>query len=100
MIKVNVLIKDNLIKEIRIKGHADYETYGKDIVCASVSTLATTTINDILAIDDKAIKFDAKEGNITIINNDSELADKLLNVLLNSLKELASDYPKNIKIGG
>ena len=28
---------------------------------------------------------------------DNEVVEKLLNVMLNMLKELASDYPKNIK---
>ena len=100
MIKVSIKNKNNLIKEIKIIGHADYDEYGKDIVCASVSSLATTTINDILVLDKEAISYKVKDGNISITNNDSELADKLLNVLINSLKELANDYPKNIKIGG
>ena len=30
----------------------------------------------------------------------NEVADKLLNNMLNMLKELELDYPKNIKIGG
>ena len=40
MIKVN--IKNNIIE---VKGHADYDKSGKDIVCASVSTLIISTIN-------------------------------------------------------
>jgi uncharacterized protein YsxB (DUF464 family) len=33
---IEVLITDN---SIVIKGHADYDEYGKDIICASVSTI-------------------------------------------------------------
>ncbi len=33
---ISILISDNTIK---IEGHADYDEYGKDIVCASVSTI-------------------------------------------------------------
>ncbi len=33
---IKVLIKEN---SIRIKGHANYSEYGKDIVCASVVVL-------------------------------------------------------------
>ena len=100
MIKVSYIIKDNLIKEVKIKGHANYDEFGKDIVCASVSSIITTTINDILTIDKKAISYDDKEGNVSIINNNNEIASKLLQVMINTLKELEQDYPKNIKIGG
>lgn len=33
---IEVLITDN---SIVIKGHANYDEYGKDIICASVSTI-------------------------------------------------------------
>ena len=63
--------------------------------------MATTTINNILTLDNKAITYDTNEGNLSItVNSDNEVADKLLNNMLNMLKELELDYPKNIKIGG
>ena len=86
MIKVSI-IKDNLIKEVKISGHADFADYGKDIVCSAVSSIATTTINNIIALDNKAITY-------------SEMASKLLNNMIMMLEDLAKDYPKNIKIGG
>lgn len=101
MIKVNYVVSNNLIKSVSIKGHAFYDTYGKDIVCAAVSSIVTTTINDILALSEDKIKYDTQDGNVLItVVSDNEVVEKLLNVMLNMLKELASDYPKNIKIGG
>ena len=99
MIKVSIN-KDNLIKEVKISGHADFADYGKDIVCSAVSSIATTTINNIIALDNKAITYSANEGDILITNNDSEMASKLLNNMITMLEDLAKDYPKNIKIGG
>ena len=101
MIKVNCVVSNGLIERLSIKGHADYDTLGKDIVCAAVSSIVTTTINNIIALEENTIKYDTKEGNvcITVLRN-SDVTNKLLNVLINMLKELASDYPKNIKIGG
>ena len=99
MIKVSI-IKDNLIKEIKISGHANFANYGKDIVCSAVSSIATTTINNIIALDNKAITYSADEGDILITNNDSEMASKLLSNMIMMLEDLAKDYPKNIKIGG
>ena len=99
MIKVSI-IKDNLIKEVKISGHANFADYGKDIVCSAVSSIATTTINNIIALDNKAITYSADEGDILITNNDSEMASKLLSNMIMMLEDLAKDYPKNIKIGG
>ena len=99
MIKVNYK-KDKRIKEIKISGHANFADYGKDIVCAAVSTMVTTTINNILAIDNDAIKYVDSDGYILISNEDNEIADKLLNNMLDMLNDLAKDYPNNIKIGG
>ena len=37
---IDIKIKETgELKGIHIKGHADYDEYGKDIVCASVSTI-------------------------------------------------------------
>ena len=101
MIKVNCVVSNGLIERLSIKGHADYDTLGKDIVCAAVSSIVTTTINSILALTEDGIKYDTQDGNVSItVVSDSQVVQKLLNVMLNMLKELASDYPKNIKIGG
>ena len=51
MIKVNCVVSNGLIERLSIKGHADYDTLGKDIVCAAVSSIVTTTINNIIALE-------------------------------------------------
>ena len=99
MIKISYK-KDKIIKEIKVSGHANFATFGKDIVCAAVSSIVTTTINNILTLDDKAIEYVDKDGYILISNKDSELASKLLSTMLDMLSDLQNDYPKNIKIGG
>ena len=100
MIKINVERKNNIIKSVEVKGHADYADFGKDIVCSAVSSIVTTTINDILTLDKNAIKYITDDGNVTITNLDNEIANKLLNTMLNTLSDLATSYPKNIRIGG
>ena len=99
MVKVSI-IKDNLIKEVKISGHANFDIYGKDIVCSAISSIVTTTINNIITLDENAIKYSANDGDILITNNDSEMASKLLSNMIMMLEDLAKDYPKNIKIGG
>lgn len=98
MIKVNVKRNNNFIKEINITGHAKYDEYGKDIVCAGVSTALTTTVNACLIFDENSIDF--TEGNkFKLVNlKEDEITNKLLENLFNVLTDVESNYSKNIKI--
>ena len=85
--------------KIEIKGHADYDDLGKDIVCASVSSIVTTTINGIISIDEDSIEYSEKEGYISIkLLKDKDVVNKLIFNMIDLLKQLESSYPKNIKI--
>ena len=99
MIKVNIIKKDNKYSSITINGHAMYDDFGKDIVCSAVSSIVTTSINSIIALDKDGLKYNADSGNVSIteIKDDINI-NKLLDVLCNMLSELANDYPLNIKI--
>jgi len=100
MIKVSVESNKSHISKISILGHADYEEYGKDIVCSSVSSIVTTTVNGIYEIDNTYLNVEAKEdGNmiITILKED-KICDKLINNMLSLLSELEESYPENIKV--
>jgi len=91
---IKVVKKENIIE---ITGHSNYDIVGKDIVCSAVSSIVTTTINGIISIDEKAISYSYKNDKMTITNNKKdEITDKLLNNMIDLLKSLAKDYPKNI----
>ena len=94
MIKV---IKKNEV--IEISGHANYDEFGKDIVCASVSSVVMTTVNSIMSIDDSSISY-VDDGDKIIIKklNDNDIVDKLLNTMILILKDLEKQYKKNIKV--
>ena len=94
MIKINIT-KD----EITIKGHSGYSESGSDIVCASVSSIAITTVNALLSIDEDCIIYEEKDGYLNIkIKKHDEVIDKLINNMINLLKELQTQYKKNIEI--
>ena len=98
MIKVNVKYNNNKVYELVIKGHAGYDVHGKDIVCAAVSSMAITTINNIIALDD-SIDYEEKSGLLIIrVIRDTEVNNKLLDNLVRMLTELKEQYPKNIEI--
>ena len=99
MIKVNVISNKNHIDKINILGHADYEEYGKDIVCSSVSSIVTTTVNGIIDIDKEYLTVDeVKDGMIITILKKDNICDKLIKNMLSLLKELEESYPENIKV--
>lgn len=84
---------------IVVKGHAGYEEAGKDIVCASVSSIVTTTVNGIISLNPNTIDYDSSEGLVKIdILKDDETTKKLIDNMTNMLEELSQDYPKNIKV--
>ena len=96
MIKVSVESKKQ-IQKIKILGHADYEEYGKDIVCSSVSSIVTTTVNGIFEINSKYLEVEeVKDGMILTILMEDKICDKLIQNMLSLLSELSESYPENI----
>ena len=94
MIKVEVT-KDT----ISINGHAMYDDYGKDIVCAAVSSIIMTSVESIASFDEKSIDVNESTDKLIItINKHDMITDKLINTMINLLQEVAKKYPKNIKI--
>lgn len=93
---IKIIKKGN---EIKVFGHADYKEYGKDIVCASVSSIIYTTVNGIMNLDNKAISFNDDNDTliIKILKNDDNTL-KLIDNMFLLIKELAKDYPDNILI--
>lgn len=88
-----------LSNQIIIEGHAMYEDYGKDIVCAAVSSIIITTVNACLSIDKEAIVYNQEKDRFTItIKKQDPIIDKLIQNMINLLTELEQDYPKNIRI--
>lgn len=92
---IKIQISDN---KITITGHANFDDYGKDIVCAAVSATVITTVNGILSIDKESLF--VKEGKtltIEILKN-NEITNKLISNMINLLEELKNDYKDNIDI--
>ena len=98
MISVNVKRDNDIITEIKIRGHAKYDEYGKDIVCSGVSSALITTVNAILSFDKDAIYYE--DGNNFYLKNikKDEITNKLLDNLINILNEVESKYKENIKV--
>lgn len=99
MIKIKVNYDDNYVINFRVKGHANYDDYGKDIVCSSVSSIVITSINLALKLDNASVKVSTSDGLIdaVIIKRNKVINEVFIN-MIDMLKELEKDYSKNIKI--
>ena len=86
-------------KSIEINGHAKYAAHGKDIVCAAVSSIATTSVNAILKFDEKSISYKEDDGYLKIdILKETKDTKILIENMIELLEELEKQYKKNIKI--
>ena len=88
----------------KMSGHAGAGEYGRDIVCAAVSSaayLTANTLTDCFAVD---CSVTAEDGNmeLTVIQgqDDAKLitSDALIKGLREHLRQLKDQYPKNISI--
>jgi len=84
---------------ITVSGHSGYSQYGSDIVCASVSSIINTIVNSCMSIDKSAISYQDDGSVVTITKiNDNENVDKILNTMIEILKDLERQYKENIKV--
>ena len=94
------MIKVSMSKDvITIKGHSGYSEEGSDIVCASISSIAITTVNSLLRIDEDCIEYQENDGYLNIkVKKHNEIIDKLIENMIDLFKELENDYKKYIEI--
>ena len=99
MIKVNIVKENSNYTKISILGHAMYDDYGKDIVCSAASSIATTTINGILTLDEGSLSYQVNKEGLIIENiSTDEITQKLLGNMVNLLEQLEEQYPTNIEV--
>lgn len=105
MIKIQVYLKQNRFKKIKITGHADFEKKEQAIACAGVTAIVTgmgNAIEQILQKKQNQVKILIKEGySEFIISFDAEhqkTTQILLQILYFQLLTIAQQYPKHINL--
>lgn len=99
MLVIEIEYKNNKYSRIKLIGHTNYEEKGKDIVCSSASSIVITTVNAILKFDKNYLNLEKQQDLLLIkINNNDQISDKLIMNMIDMLKELSINYPKNIMI--
>ncbi|WZL71570.1 ribosomal-processing cysteine protease Prp [Clostridiaceae bacterium 35-E11] len=105
MIKIHIYrdTRKNITKYI-IQGHANAAKYGEDIVCASVSILAQTTIlalHELLSID---VIYEMKDGwlscelPVDLSDDVREKANLILDAMLIGIRGTQGMYEKYIEL--
>lgn len=99
MIKIKIDYNGDFIKRVKISGHANYDEHGKDIVCASVSSISITSINLAMKYNASSVSVRQDEG---LIDVNILIEDEVINLIFSNLKdmleELSKDYKKYVKI--
>lgn len=99
MIKIRFFKNESNFTGFEVAGHAMYDEYGKDIICAFVSSACLMTANTITEV--MHIKADAlsRDGYMKLQLNDSyQTAQDVLGGLVFHMTELEKEYPKNVKV--
>ena len=98
MISVNVSFIGSDLQKLTVSGHANYDQYGKDIVCAGVSAVVTGGINALESelANIKIVNEDNKLG--VLVVNSNEKIQTILKTILIQLETIEASYKKYIKI--
>lgn len=92
---IKVVKQDNIIT---ISGHANSAEYGKDIVCASVSSIVYTTINALKKIKEDSLEVEDNSKMTIKILVEDEITNLLIENMVELLKQIEEDYPKNLNV--
>lgn len=105
MTEIEILRKSGRIISYKAVGHAEYDEYGSDIVCAALSTALQFPLAGFQDVLEIYPRFEiSSEGLLSVELADMDLKGKEreINTLLESMlvivKQLSKDYPKNIKL--
>ena len=104
MIRIEIYRKNSDIFKFTISGHANYAKFGEDIVCSSVTTSATQTLNALLELLNLNPEYEYKEGFISCNLEDTDLKGKMVevNILLEAmykmLEAISNEYSKQVKL--
>ena len=105
MTEIEILRKNGRIISYKAVGHAEYDEYGSDIVCAALSTALQFPLAGFQDVLEIYPRFEiSSEGLLSVELADMDLKGKerevntLLESMLVIVKQLSRDYPKNIKL--
>ncbi|MDO4940760.1 MAG: ribosomal-processing cysteine protease Prp [Erysipelotrichaceae bacterium] len=98
MIKVIYEVKNDQYISLSVKGHANSDEYGKDLICASVSSIMFGFMNALDMLDED-VKIKQLTNKITISNHSSsEMVQDYFELVMVQLKTIEESYRDFIKV--
>jgi uncharacterized protein YsxB (DUF464 family) len=100
MISAEFYLKDEVLIGFRIKGHADYDDFGQDVVCAAVSSaveLTANAITEILKVPAEVGVFE-NEIRLSLPDCNHKEAIDFLKALRLQLELISQEFPENIQL--
>ncbi|MBR2788421.1 MAG: ribosomal-processing cysteine protease Prp [Erysipelotrichaceae bacterium] len=98
MIKAVYEVDRGTYLSLRVSGHAEFGEYGKDLVCASVSSIMFGFMNALDALDEK-IDIEQLENDIVITNHTNlQVVDDYFELVIMQLKTIEESYGDFIKV--
>ena len=103
MTEIRVIRRDDSVCGIEISGHSGYDSKGRDIVCAALSTLIQTLeigLTEVLRIEGVSTKVDEKKAYMGVFwekNEDRRIVD-LVSTILAALKSVETGYPSYTRL--
>lgn len=86
---------------IKIEGHAGYGEAGNDIVCAGISTLAYTMINELTNLEKHGVmsSYQLTDGKIHIIfSGDEKIFEPVESVIITGFEMISENFPDNLTL--
>ena len=98
MIKVIYDIDGDRYTSLEVRGHANFDEYGKDLICASVSSIMFGFMNALDALDEE-IQIQQLTNQITVINHSSSnKVQDYFELVMMQLKTIEESYGDFIKV--
>ncbi len=97
MIQISIIRHNNEYSQIKAFGHAEYDDYGKDIICSAVSVLVINTANSLEKFTEDLILAEThKDGTTEILlkEHPSKEAVLLIDSLILGLEGIRNQYGK------
>lgn len=98
MIKVLIKYSENKFDSLIVKGHANNNEYGRDIVCAGVSAVITGGLNNLNNPHDFRIVLEEGYAEVVKIKDISEHDEIVIQTIVCGLKTIEESYKQFISI--
>lgn len=105
MINILLINKNNNFIKFKVSGHSGYDVFGKDIVCAAVSSITQSVVIGLEKVINQNFNYVLDEKNALIFvdismydESDMNRAQILLNTFKYTVENLILNYGKYISI--